>query len=70
MSETEEFDVQKEAEELGEILEEMDRVISLDDPLPEEKFYSTNRAARRRAAKLERKQKYVNKPGYGKVRDG
>lgn len=61
--------VKQQAEELGEILEEMERVISLDDPQPGEKFYPTNRAARRRSERLERKQKpkFVNKPE--KVRD-
>jgi hypothetical protein len=59
--------IQKEAEELGELLEDMDEVLSMDDPKPNEKFYPINRAARRAAEKHERKQRFVNKPG--KVRD-
>lgn len=45
-------DVQKEANELGELLDEMDRVVNLPDP--SEQFYPINRAARRKAEKRDR----------------
>lgn len=58
--------IQKEVEELGEILDEMEKIKELPDPKPE-RFYPINRASRRAAEKRERKQKFVNKPG--KVRN-
>lgn len=61
-----EIDVQKEAQELGEILDEFERIKEMPNDRPEH-FYPTNRAARRASEKKERKQKFVNKPG--KVRD-
>lgn len=65
-----ELDVQQTAEELEEILEAMANIKEMPDG-PPEKFYPINRAARRAAEKRERKQKprFVNKPGYGKVKD-
>lgn len=48
-----EIDVQKEAEELGEILDEFEVIKELPD-VPPEKFYSVNRAARRGAEKRNR----------------
>lgn len=52
VDEVQDFDVQKEAEELGEILEEMDRVIAM--PNPKENYYPVNRAARRAGEKRNR----------------
>lgn len=61
--------VDTEATELGEILDEYEKIKTL--PMPDdnkpERFYPVNRAARRAHEKRERKQKFVNKPG--KVRD-
>lgn len=48
-----EVDVQKEAYELGEILDEFEVVKNLPDA-PPEKFYPVNRAARRTAEKRNR----------------
>jgi hypothetical protein len=47
------IDVQKEAQELGEILDEFERVKELPDAEPE-KFYPVNRTARRNAEKRNR----------------
>lgn len=48
-----EVDVQKEAQELGEILDDFEWIKELPDP-PPEKFYPINRAARRNAEKRNR----------------
>lgn len=52
MNEDEEFDVQAEAAELSDILEKMEEVKNLPDN--EERFYFTNRAARRAMVKRDR----------------
>lgn len=51
-----EIDVQKETEELGEILDEFEIIKEMPN-LPLEKFYPINRASRRLA---EKQQKYTN----------
>lgn len=65
----EEFD-EKEAEELGEILEALSNIQTMPSDRPE-RYYPVNRAARRAAEKRERKQKpkFVNKPKRKEVRD-
>lgn len=50
--EIENIDVLKEAEELGEILDEFEKIKELPDP--PSKFYPINRAARRAAEKRDR----------------
>lgn len=57
--------VHAEAEELGEILDEYERIVEM-PTAPEEKWYSNNRASRRLAAK--QKPKFVNKPNHEKKR--
>lgn len=51
-TEPSEMNVQEEAQELGTLLDEFERVVNLPDP--EEKFYPVNRAARRTAEKRNR----------------
>lgn len=53
MTSESEIDVQKEAQELGEILDEFEKVKELPDP-PAEKFYPVNREARRTSEKRNR----------------
>lgn len=50
--EPQDFDVQKEADELIEILDEMEKIKEM--PNPPEKFYPINRVARRNADKRNR----------------
>ena len=51
--EIENIDVLKEAEELGEILDEFEKVKTMPN-LPPERFYPINRTARRNAEKRDR----------------
>lgn len=63
-------DVKRKAEEFQEILDAFKDLKT--SVTPAEKFYPINRAARRKAArdeKKERKQKFVNKPKRKEVRD-
>lgn len=49
----EDIDILKEAEDLGEILDEIEKIKEMPN-LPPEKFYPINRAARRNAEKRDR----------------
>lgn len=46
-------DIQKETEEIGELLEDIGTVVDMTDP-SEERFYPINRAARRKQMKRDR----------------
>lgn len=59
---TDEIDVQKEAEDLSEILDEFEKVKTMPDA-PREQFYPINRAARRTAEKRDRALKKRDKRG-------